>query len=124
MTFECDCDQTGGYEGRYCESMIDLCKNETCSKNGICKQNANMTTSCDCFKMFKGEKCELTTEEKKIIENTISASTATAIIILSTLFGSFILSDMITLWNNNFNIKIKKIKKPKKPIRIKFIYIN
>ena len=61
-TFNCICNKN--FYGRRCENKVDLCQNETCSGNGLCKVNQiNETIYCDCFGInsFEGDKCETKT---------------------------------------------------------------
>lgn len=63
-TFNCLCDKY--HEGLYCESKIDLCKNETCSGNGIC-QDLNNKPTCKCFSLYLGEKCDQQSSELRAV---------------------------------------------------------
>ena len=94
--FKCHC-KSDLFYGKRCESKINLCQNETCSGNGICKviqtgqDGLNETIKCECFGLndFEGEKCETKSTKRKTIETTIK-TTAWIAISSVILFYSFI----------------------------------
>ena len=79
LTFECNC--TENYYGPYCENKINICQNETCSMNGICQDKENKA-ECNCFYLYEGQKCEITSSELQTIKSVISITSILAIIIL------------------------------------------
>ncbi|CAF1105149.1 unnamed protein product, partial [Brachionus calyciflorus] len=95
-SYTCDC-QKDFYFGKNCEFKKDVCVNETCSKNGNC-YDENNKPKCQCFSKYSGEKCEIESEELKIIKNVISVSSIIAIIIIVVTYLSLILSDLTNFW--------------------------
>lgn len=97
-------------------NKINLCQNETCSGNGLCKiQNENElneTIKCECFgqNSFEGEKCEIKSTKMIVRESTVKTTSIIAIVILIGLFSLAILSDI-----HSFYIKKHKPKKQPKP---------
>ena len=77
-----------GYFGKRCESKIDLCQNETCSSNGLCKVINETIIKCECFGIdaFEGEKCEKKTNKLIVIETTIKTSYIISIMIIILLY--------------------------------------
>ncbi|CAF0891719.1 unnamed protein product [Brachionus calyciflorus] len=100
-TYDCQC--VSGYNnksyfyGTYCENKIDLCENETCSKNGICVDTGN-EVKCKCFSKFSGNNCEIESNELNFIKNFIRTSSLIAIIILGMTFCLTFLSDLSKLF--------------------------
>jgi hypothetical protein len=90
-SFYCLCDEY--YEGSYCESKIDLCRNETCSNNGICYESNNLP-KCKCFNMYYGDKCESQSNELKTIKAIISYTTIIAIVIIILFYSCFAMMDL------------------------------
>ena len=121
LEFKCSCDRF--YEGRYCESRIDVCKNETCNGNGKC-EDVNSQAKCKCFSMFLGEKCEVKSEELVKIQSVISTATLIAIIAVGLFYCSFIAMDLskVCVRNRNKN-KWKKYGSKKVHVQ-KFTYVN
>ncbi|CAF0989041.1 unnamed protein product [Brachionus calyciflorus] len=91
-SYTCDC-QKDFYFGKNCEFKKDVCVNETCSKNGYCFDQNNKA-KCQCFSKYSGEKCEIESDELKIIKNVISVSSIIAIIIIVLTYLIFILCDL------------------------------
>ncbi|CAF1133963.1 unnamed protein product, partial [Brachionus calyciflorus] len=81
--FSCEClkneNQTSLFYGSFCENKVNICENETCSKNGVC-YDINDEAKCKCFKSYTGEKCENETTEIKVIKSVIKTSVIIAII--------------------------------------------
>lgn len=46
-----------GYQGNYCEIMIDNCKSSPCYHGGTCKNLPN-NFSCSCTPYYDGYKCD------------------------------------------------------------------
>ena len=92
--FFCLCDKY--HEGIYCESKIDVCRNETCSGYGIC-ENLKNEAKCKCFSMYFGDKCEKKSDELKTIEEFISAATLIAIIIIILFYCIIFLMDLMKI---------------------------
>lgn len=108
--YYCNCDQL--YYGSNCEYKIDVCGNETCSSNGICK-DVNSIATCRCFVNYYGDNCELETSRQKLIK--VVTSTATIISIASiVLFHAIILAnDILNLFCKISTIPKKVINTPK-----------
>ncbi|RNA23001.1 neurogenic locus notch -like protein [Brachionus plicatilis] len=60
--FRCQC-MKDYFFGNYCEKAIDLCANETCSKNGFCVVKKDFKVICKCLYLYSGEKCEIESAE-------------------------------------------------------------
>ncbi|RNA18724.1 protocadherin Fat 1 isoform X1 [Brachionus plicatilis] len=65
-TFICHCQQDNNgnylYFGKNCQNKVDVCANETCSKNGVC-YDVNDEAKCKCFSSYSGEKCQIESDE-------------------------------------------------------------
>lgn len=115
--FKCLCDKH--YSGRYCESKIDICQNETCSGNGRCVDARNQV-KCDCFNMYLGDKCETKSNELKTIQAFISTASIIAIISVVLFYVCIILMDLERICKRD-----KNKNKIKRNISVKkYIYIN
>ena len=122
--FKCHCKSELFY-GKRCESKINLCQNETCSGNGICKiiqakHQENETIKCECFGQndFYGEKCEIKSSKMKIKENFIKTTVWIAILSVIFIYVFIFLMDLhrlLTKTNSSLNERkrTKKIVKPK-----------
>lgn len=53
----CDCAGTG-YEGEFCEILINFCDPNPCLNNSVCHSNVD-SFYCDCPDHFSGETCEV-----------------------------------------------------------------
>ncbi|RNA36805.1 protocadherin Fat 1 isoform X1 [Brachionus plicatilis] len=66
-TFICHCQQDNNgndlYFRKNCQNKVDVCANETCSKNGVC-YDVNDKAKCKCFYSYSGEKCNIESDEK------------------------------------------------------------
>ncbi len=89
--FECQCENM--FEGRHCENVKDVCRNETCSNNGYCVSLSQEPT-CKCFVNFEGEKCEQVSWKLKSIRNAIRITSIVAILILILFYLGFVLMDL------------------------------
>ena len=95
-----------------------MCENETCSDHGYCKDVDHKAT-CQCFGMYKGEKCEFETQEKKAIKNVVSSASIIAIVIIISFYALIIISDLM-----NIICKIGEPKRKKsRSIEKKFYYV-
>ena len=118
--FKCHC-KSELYYGERCESKVNLCQNETCSGNGICKviqtgqDGLNETIKCECFgqNSFEGDKCELKTSSTKIKEATTKTTVYVAIITVALFYTMVFVMDI-----HKYFIMNKKMNKPRRP-RIK-----
>ena len=110
--FKCIC--KNNYYGKRCESKINLCQNETCSGNGVCKtiENSltNETIKCECFgtNQYEGNKCEIKSSKMQSREATIKFTYVIAIIVMISLYLLIILSDLHNLLTSKTKIGKKK----------------
>jgi hypothetical protein len=113
IDFKCQCKSKLFY-GKRCENKINLCKNETCSGNGLCKlineNELNETTKCECFGKgwYEGEKCEITTLKQKIIKVSIKTTVYVAVGVVIIFFALIISMDL-----HKFMTKKRTIRKNK-----------
>ncbi|CAF0853744.1 unnamed protein product [Brachionus calyciflorus] len=125
LNYECQC-YGDYYSGRNCEVKIDVCLNETCSNKGQCF-DLNHTPKCKCFSMYSGDRCEIESNNLKIIKNVIKLSSIIAIIILNIFYGLCLISDITSAFCNAKKMNRKKNKNDPENInykRYKFVYIN
>ncbi|RNA11980.1 protocadherin Fat 1 isoform X1 [Brachionus plicatilis] len=119
-TFICHCQQDNNgnylYFGKNCQNKVDVCANETCSKNGVC-YDVNDKAKCKCFSSYSGEKCNIESDESKTRKVIIKTSTIIAIIVLVLFFLILILSDLSSLF-------CEKKSEKKRYVVQKLIYIN
>ena len=115
-SFSCVCDEYYMYKGVYCESKIDVCRNETCSTNGYCL-DLNNKAKCVCSSMYWGERCEMESNELKTEKQIISIASILAIIIIILFYIFIVLLDVAKFCCE------KKVKKRKRLIQ-KFNYKN
>ena len=90
-SFYCQCQKF--YVGSYCETKIDICKNETCSNNGNCIDN-NSKPKCVCFSMYEGDNCERQSSELKAIKTIISMASIIAFITVASFYLCILLMDL------------------------------
>jgi hypothetical protein len=102
LNFTCECGEN--FEGVYCETKHDACKNETCSSNGVC-YDENSQVKCKCFSLYSGEKCEIESSERKQIKTIISSSSILAIILLALFYLIIIFLDINRLFRYLFGKK-------------------
>jgi hypothetical protein len=123
--YKCHC-KSDLFYGKRCESKINICQNETCSGNGICKvvqsdiNSFNETTKCECFGLnsFDGEKCEKKSTSRIIKEISLKTTTYVAIAVIISLYMLIFLMDF-----HKYHL-MKKTIKPKKatpPVRNKAV---
>ena len=100
--FKCSCKDK--FYGKRCEMIINLCENETCTNNGVCKilneNEMNETIKCECFgkDQYEGDKCEIKTTSLVVRQTTVKSTYIIAIMILICLYGLMILSDVHNLF--------------------------
>jgi hypothetical protein len=114
--FVCKCKDK--YYGKRCESKINLCQNETCSGNGICKvitNGLNETIKCQCFGInsYEGEKCETKTTKMVVHEATVRTTSYIAVIVVILFYAMIGLMDI----HKYFILKQKTIVSTKKKVR-------
>jgi hypothetical protein len=88
--FICNCSQL--YKGDYCETKIDLCQNETCSKHGNCVDLGN-STKCDCFNLYLGDLCQTESNELVRVKTVISMASVIAIVTIILFYSYFVVMD-------------------------------
>lgn len=119
--FKCYC-KSELYYGKRCEWKRNLCANETCSGNGVCKiineYTRNETTKCECFGIdaFEGEKCQIKTINMIVRETKIKGTYYVAIIALILLYSLFISSDLHTF----FIFKLSKKNRDRLNLKLPF----
>ena len=118
IDFECLCKDKSKYFGKRCENKVNLCYNEKCSGNGLCKiQNENEineTIRCECFGigLYEGEKCQAKSTKLIIIQTTIKTTSYIAIICIILFYVFVVTLDvhyLVTQPNKKKVIKKKKI---------------
>ncbi|CAF1035290.1 unnamed protein product [Brachionus calyciflorus] len=115
-SFKCEC-LSNYYTGDFCEKEIDLCQNETCSSQGRCSVQ-NKKPKCYCFNLFSGEKCQIESNDGKVIKQIIKTATIITIIILVSFFLILILIDV-----SNYFARGKKVFRVKNKFQ-KLQYFN
>lgn len=116
-TSYCECGQY--YEADVCQTKKDICQNETCSNHGKCK-DVNNKPKCECFSLYLGENCEITSDALKVIQKTISISSIIAIVILCCFYLFILSSDLLKIIiNRNTNYNLRKSRK--RIIRFRYI---
>ena len=136
IDFKCQC-KSDKYYGKRCESKINLCQNETCSGNGVCKilneNEFNQTILCKCFGLnsFEGKKCETKSSKMKLRENTIKATAWIAISSVCIFYSFIFMMDIHKLItnktssnsSNNKTIKNNKRRtnEPAKPTKLVYV---
>jgi hypothetical protein len=104
ISFTCQCPQNGPFYGQYCEHIINLCENVTCSSHGYCKQSQN-EIKCKCFKGYNGDKCEIESNSSKATKYVQWLATAICILFILTVCTLTISSDVL----NYFKICAQRI---------------
>jgi hypothetical protein len=120
LSFDCKCNEN--YRGELCEEQIEKCAKESCSNNGNCLL-INNEPKCECFNMYSGDKCEIKSQEKQVIENVAVASSVIAAIALVSAYFYTLFLDLSKLYKQYFPSKkdqIKKIKQKKKVKKFKY----
>ena len=117
-SFYCSCDEA--YRGDFCESKIDLCRNEPCSGKGECYE-AFRKARCKCFSMFYGERCEWETRELKTIRTVVSFAVSVAVVVIISFYGCVALMDLTKFaCNRKAFIPVRR----KKPVVKRLKYKN
>ncbi|RNA38798.1 neurogenic locus notch-like protein [Brachionus plicatilis] len=100
-TYTCKCmsndNRSSLFYGLNCEKKIDVCQNETCSRNGVC-YDGGFEPKCKCFSKYSGDKCQIESQEIKTIKAVISTSSILAICILILLSLLIITCDLLTFF--------------------------
>ncbi|RNA40382.1 delta C isoform X2 [Brachionus plicatilis] len=98
-TFTCQCDsqsnQLSLYYGKNCEKKIDVCSNETCSKQGVC-YDIDGKAKCKCFPLYSGEKCEIESNEMMVKKVVIKTSAIIAMMTIVSFFVMCLACDMLS----------------------------
>ncbi|CAF0835817.1 unnamed protein product [Brachionus calyciflorus] len=119
-SFSCKCDLF--YYGFYCQNKVNVCENETCSSNGQCYDIDNKP-KCNCFYAYVGEKCDLKTNEKILIERGIKISVIIALIAIFLVGLGIVLIDIANIFIKPQKDNISKRKCSKKLVH-RPIYIQ
>lgn len=112
--YSCNC--SANFYGRFCENKIDLCKDEKCSGNGYCNASTNSDKiKCECFSLYNGDKCEIESSRLKVVKTVIKTSMIIAIIILICFYLIIFLSDLVNIFDPDYEtiIKIRRKKRRK-----------
>ena len=104
----------------YFDEKIKACQNETCSNHGTCYYK-DKKIYCECFFMYKGDKCEYEANEKKTVENIVQITTIIAIICICLFILYIVILDLISFLKHGL-IRKKKTKNKYKRKIIKFYY--
>lgn len=126
-----NCTCVHGWEGRFCEIMVNYCKNITCKNGGLCRPLL-LTYKCECLSAnYFGRECEIV-GTKIVIYKIVSTSFAYVAIIV--IIGFIIFIIIMDLLKYCFGIdpvhkereRIRRIKQAKKhkPVIQRFVYIN
>ena len=107
-SFKCECGEY--FYGTNCQFEVNICQNETCSNNGYCYKET-FKPKCKCFNLYSGDKCEIESDEKKVIKNVVKTTSIIAIVILVFSYLSFILIDINSLFTIKKKTKNNKIQK-------------
>jgi hypothetical protein len=114
--FEYKCICKNGYEGKNCQNKINKCVDKDCSNNGLCITDIESNESvCKCVLYYSGANCEIKSQNLIEIEYKIKITVIIAIIVLSLLFITLVLNDLI-----NYFLKLKPKDFVKKNIKILF----
>ena len=116
--FYCLCNQY--YQGTYCETKIDVCKNQTCSNHGNCVDKNNVP-KCECFSLYQGDNCEIQSSELKTIQTIVSIASIIAIITVISFYSCVVFMDILRFCCMDRGSKIRLHKDERK---IKFYYYN
>jgi hypothetical protein len=112
-SFTCQCPEGSPYYGEYCENMINLCGNVTCSSHGYCIQNQS-ETKCKCYVGYGGEKCELESNSVKTVKSIQWTTTIISILFISIFWTVIISNDLLNkfkICNERIDINIWKNEK-------------
>ncbi|CAF3583619.1 unnamed protein product [Didymodactylos carnosus] len=96
-----------GFTGVHCEININNCESITCSSHGMCEDSIN-SYRCVCYKGYDGPNCENINFERVVIELTTKSFAIVAILLIVSIAGLVIASDIHT-----YVTKQKKSTKPK-----------
>ncbi|CAF0712047.1 unnamed protein product [Brachionus calyciflorus] len=107
-TYTCEC-FNHFFHGTNCELKKDVCENETCSNNGVCYDYHN-EPKCKCNSLYNGTKCEILSDELKVIKSVIKTSSSIAIAILVLTYVTIAIIDLSNLFLKQ-SPKIKKAEK-------------
>ena len=129
-TYECLCQR--GWEGEYCERLVNYCKSIKCENGGLCR-TVFLNYRCECVGTeYSGTHCEIISNEI-IIWQVVGKSVAyVAILIICGTCLLVILMDILDFFLGiEVRLKVKTMKKEKKVSRVpktsvirRFIYVN
>ena len=80
-----------------CQNKIDLCQNQTWSKQGSCIEFNNEPV-CSCHYLFEGSNCESESQTLKTVKSLISTASVIAILTIVFFYSIFIASDILNIF--------------------------
>ena len=80
-----------------CQNKIDLCQNQTCSKQGNCIE-VNNEPVCVCHNLYEGVDCEIQSATLVTIKKVISTASIIAIAIIILFYSMFVVSDILNIF--------------------------
>ena len=131
IDFRCECKDSSKYYGKRCEHKINLCQNEKCSGNGLCKiineNQQNETIKCECFGfgLYEGEKCQIKSSKLKVIQTIIKSTTYIAVLIIIIFYLLIFMLDVHTFLTKSSSVNKNKQNRRKNPVSKpkKLVYI-
>ena len=127
--FNCICDL--GWEGIYCESMVNFCNNNTCQNRGICRPLFR-NFACQCLgNHYFGRYCEHTSRKIFILQIVSKSFAYISILAISSVALFVIIMDVLKygfgidpVETERKKIQRKKRAKKHRPIIQRFTYIT
>ena len=132
-TFECLC--RVGWTGEYCEKIINHCEKNLCLNNGVCRPSF-LNYTCECLgNSYSGRHCEIISQSTYVRQMVSKSFAYIAIIALALLAMFVVLMDVLKYgfgidpvkheWERLRLLRLKKLlKRRRKPIVIRFKYVN
>lgn len=129
-TYECLCQR--GWEGEYCERLVNYCKSIKCENGGLCR-TVFLNYRCECVGIeYSGTHCEIVSNRMHL-NRIISRSIAyVAIVVICSTVGFVVMMDVLKyVFGIDVARKTKKVHKKRKNIKSRrtivierFIYVN
>ncbi len=130
-TFVCLC--LSGWEGIYCTTQINYCKNAACKNQGVCRFSY-MNYTCECLgNSYTGRHCEIIASQT-VIYKTISKSFAYVAITAMASVVMFVIIMDIMKYGFGIDVAYQELKRIRrkipikkerqKPVIIRFIYVD
>ena len=129
-SFFCQCDP--GYEGVHCENLINYCQNVQCQNNGQCRPSL-LNFTCECTTTdFSGRYCEIKSASLQSKQTVNRSLGYIAIIAIGIVLGFIVLLDVLKyvfhvdpVGKARRQVQAqKRLKSKRRPIAIRFIYVN